>query len=169
MAALTPVASVEALVGAIEKSGLLSAGGLEKVREAAAKASDPKALARDLVKSGVLTRWQAEQLINGYHRLVVGNYKLLDQIGTSPTGRLYLAEHAQMGRRHTLKVLARRLAANPEAVKHFLDSARNACSLDHRNISHVYDVNQDRIGNYVVMEYVEGENLESLIERTGRA
>src|SRR5438105_2942658 len=168
MAALTPVASVDALISAIEKSGLLSAGELEKVREAAAKAGEPKALARDLIKSGTLTRWQAEQLINGYHRLIVGNYKLLDQIGTSPTGRLYLAEHAQMGRRHTLKVLARRLASNPEAVKHFLDSARNACSLDHRNISHVYDVNQDRIGHYVVMEHVEGQNLEDLVERTGR-
>src|SRR5947207_269497 len=168
MAALTPVASVEALLSAIEKSGLLAAGGMEKVRESAGKAGEPKALARDLIKSGLITRWQAEQLINGYHRLLVGNYKLLDQIGTSPTGRLYLAEHGQMGRRHTLKVLARRLAANPEAVKHFLDSARNACSLDHRNISHVYDVNQDRIGHYVVMEHVEGQNLEALVERTGR-
>jgi serine/threonine protein kinase len=168
MAALTPIASVEALVSAIEKSGLLSSDGLEKVREAAAKASDPKALARDLIKCGLLTRWQAEQLINGYHRLLVGNYKLLDQIRTSPTGRLYLAEHAQMGRRHLLKVLARRLASNAEAVKHFLDSARNACSLDHRNISHVYDVNQDRIGHYVVMEQVEGQTLEDLVERTGR-
>src|SRR5438132_8175086 len=168
MAALTPVASVEALVSAIEKSGLLAADAMEKVREAAAKASDPKSLARDLVKGGALTRWQAEQLINGYHRLLVGNYKLLDQIGTSPTGRLYLAEHAQMGRRHTLKVLARRLALNAEAVKHFLDSARNACSLDHRNISHVYDVNQDRIGHYVVMEHIEGQDLEEMVERTGR-
>src|SRR5947209_97232 len=167
MAAPTSVASVEALVGAIEKSGLLAGDALDKVREAAAKASEPKALARDLVKGGTLTRWQAEQLINGYHRLLIGNYKLLDQIGASPTGRVYLAEHAQMGRRHTLKVLARRLASNPEAVKHFLDSARNACSLDHRNISHVYDVNQDRIGHYVVMEYVEGQNLEELIERSG--
>src|SRR2546426_8744141 len=132
MAALTPVASVDALVSAIEKSGLLAADATEKVREAAAKGSDPKALARDLVKSGMLTRWQAEQLINGYHRLIVGNYKLLDQIGTSPTGRLYLAEHAQMGRRHTLKVLARRLASNAAAGEHFLDSGRNACRLGPR-------------------------------------
>src|SRR2546423_1660406 len=133
MAALTPVASVDALISAIEKSGLLSAGGLGKVREAAAASGEAQRLAPRPVQSGTLTRWQAEQLINGYHRLLVGNYKLLDQVGTSPTGRLYLAEHAQMGRRHMLKVLARRLASNAQAVKHFLDSARNACSLDHRN------------------------------------
>src|SRR5262245_11384453 len=168
MAALTPVASVEALVSVIEKSGLFSSDALAKVRDAATKASEPKALARDLVKAGTLTRWQAEQLINGYHRLLIGNYKLLDQITTSPTGRVYLAEHAQMGRRHSLKVLARRLASMPDAVKHFLDSARVACSLDHRNISHVYDVNQDRIGHYGVMKLIEGEDREQFVERTGR-
>lgn len=168
MAALTPVASVEALVRAIEKSGLIATEAFDQVREAAAKANDPKALARDLVKAGSLTRWQAEQLINGYHRLTVGKYKLLDQIGTVPTGRLYLAEHSQFGRRHTLKVLARRLASNPVAVNQFLASAQNACGLDHRNISHVYDVSQDKTGYFVVMEHVEGQDLEQLVERTGR-
>jgi eukaryotic-like serine/threonine-protein kinase len=167
MAALTPVASVDALVSVIQKSGLLTAEKLVKVREAAAKATDAKQLARELVKDGTLTRWQAGQLINGYHLLVIGKYKLMDQIGTAPTGRLYLAEHAQIGRRHTLKVLAKRLASKPQAVKQFLTAAQNACGLDHHNISHVYDVNQEGDRHYVVMEYVEGEDLEHLIEREG--
>jgi serine/threonine protein kinase len=168
MAALTPVASVDALLGAIEKSGLLSADALTKVKDDAARLNDPKQLARELIKSRTLTKWQAEQLLHGYHRLTVGKYKLLDQLAAAPTGRIYLAEHAQMGRRHALKVLAKRLASNPEAVKQFLDAARKACSLDHRNISHVYDVNQDRLGHYVVMEHVEGEDLERLVARSGR-
>src|SRR5947208_15170766 len=168
MAALTPVASVDALLGAIEKSGLLSADALARVRDDATRVSDPKQLARELIKSRTLTKWQAEQLLHGYHRLIVGKYKLLDQLATAPTGRVYLAEHVQMGRRHLLKVLAKRLAGNADAVKQFLDAARKACSLDHRNISHVYDVNQDRLGHYVVMEYVEGEDLDRLVARSGR-
>src|SRR5262245_30057946 len=116
MAALTPLASVEALLGAIEKSGLVAGDALERARDAARSSVDPKTLARDLVKANILTRWQAEQLINGFHRLVVGKYKLLDQIGIAPTGRIYLAEHIQFGRRHTLKVLSKRLAADPRAV-----------------------------------------------------
>jgi serine/threonine protein kinase len=167
MAALTPVASVEALVSAIEKSGLLHADAVAHVRTAAERQTDPKLLAKELVKDGTLTRWQSDQLIHGYHRLVIGRYKLLDQLRTTPTGRLYLAEHLQMGRRHTLKVLARRLANNPKAVQRFLIAAQNACRLDHRNVSHVYDVNQDRIGHYVVMEHVEGQDLEQIVERTG--
>src|SRR5687767_5946176 len=170
MAAVTPVANVEALERAIQKSGLLSTDALAKVHEAAAKATEPKQLARELVKNGTLTRWQAEQLLHGYHRLIVGKYKLLDQIAASPTGRIYLAEHVQIGRRHALKVLAKRLASNPQAVKRFLIAAQTACGLDHRNVSHCYDVNQDheRHSHYVVMEYVEGESLERLVERTGR-
>jgi serine/threonine-protein kinase len=156
-----------ALVSAF-KSGLL--GRCQLRRDLAVKLPEPKQLARDLVKLGILTRWQAEQLLYGYHRLVIGKYKLLDQLGTAPTGRLYLAEHAQMGRRHTIKVLAKRLAANPQAVKQFLAAAQTACGLDHRNISHVYDVIQDheRHSHYIVMEYVEGMDLDTLVQREGR-
>lgn len=170
MAAVTPVANVEALERAIQRSGLLSADGLAKVHELATRSADPKQLAKDLIKNGTLTRWQAEQLLHGFHRLIVGKYKLLDQIAASPTGRIYLVEHIQIGRRHALKVLAKRLASNPQAVKRFLSAAQTACGLDHRNISHCYDVNQDdeRQNHYVVMEHVEGESLERLVERTGR-
>ena len=170
MAAVTPVANVEALERAIQRSGLLSADGLAKVHELAARSADPKQFAKDLIKNGTLTRWQAEQLLHGFHRLIVGKYKLLDQIAASPTGRIYLVEHIQIGRRHALKVLAKRLASNPQAVKRFLAAAQTACGLDHRNISHCYDVNQDdeRQSHYVVMEHVEGESLERLVERTGR-
>src|SRR5262245_41292187 len=126
MAALTPVASVDALLGAIQKSGLLTADKLKKAREAAAQVTDPKQLARDLVRDGTLTKWQAGQLLHGYHLLVLGKYKLMEEMGAAPTGRVYLVEHAQIARRHTLKVLAKRLASNPQAVKHFLASAQNA-------------------------------------------
>src|SRR5690349_2307046 len=113
MAAATPVGTIDALVKAIEKSGLVSTEKLAAVRERAAAAAEPKLLARELIKDGTLTRWQAEQLLNGYYRLVLGKYKLLDQLASTPTGRLYLAEHGQIGRRHTLKVLAKRLANDP--------------------------------------------------------
>jgi len=167
MAAPTPVESASALLSTIERSNLLSAESLAKTRETASALSDPKAIARALIKDGTLTRWQADQLLHGYHLLVVGKYKLLDQIETSPTGRVYLAEHVQMGRRHSLKILAKRLATNPDAVARFLKGAQNACGLDHKNISHVYDVSQDKLGHYVVMEYVEGQSLEQLVEKSG--
>ena len=166
MAVQTPVASVEVFLEALAKSGLLSAEGVAAAR--AAGATDPKLLARDLVKSGTLTRWQASQLLHGFHLLTIGKFKLLDQLGAGEIGRVYLAEHAQMGRRHTLKVLAKRHMSNPDVVKKFLAEATHACGLDHRNVSHVYDVSRDGDRCYVVMEYVEGEDLQQLVRRAGR-
>src|SRR4051794_24575513 len=103
MAVPVQAANIDEFLNAIEKSSLLSADAVAKVRDSAAALTDPKALARALIKDGTLTRWQADQLLHNYHRLVIGKYKLLDQLQTSSTGRVYLAEHVQMGRRHTLK------------------------------------------------------------------
>lgn len=167
MASLMPVASCEAFVEALEKSGLLAADELAKVREKAAEASDPKALARELIKAGTLTKWQAAQLLHGFYLLVVGKFKLLDQISSGETGRVYLAEHSQIQRRHALKILSRRHASKPEVLKRFLAEAQQVCALDHRNLSHVYDVNQDGDKYYLVMEYVEGQSVQQRVEATG--
>src|SRR5688572_20710050 len=167
MAALTPVASSEALVGVIQKSGLLSADTLAKVSAAAQATPDAGQLARDLLKAGTLSKWQAGQLLHGYHQLTIGKYKLLEQLESGAIGRVYLAEHAQMGRRALLKVLSKRQSADPATVKRFLTQAQQACGLDHRNISHVYDVNQDDERNYVVVEHVEGTDLARLVEKHG--
>jgi len=168
MSAPSPEVTVDAFLDALSKSGLLTAEAMAAAQAAAAKHADPKAAARELIKSGTLTRWQATQLLHGFHQLVIGKFKLLEQLGAGEMGRVYLAEHAQIGRRHTLKVLARRHMANPELVKRFLADAASACSLDHRNISHVFDVTQEGDRCYVVMEYVEGENLDKLIQRRGK-
>jgi serine/threonine-protein kinase len=168
MATLSIVESVDAFVETIEKSGLLSADAMSKVRELAAKAENPKALARPLVKDGTLTNWQANQLLYGFHKLVIGKYKLLNQLGAGEMGRVYLAEHVQMARRHCLKVLSRRHTSKPDVLKRFLDEAQGVCALEHRNLSHVYDVNQDGNQYYLVMEYVEGQDLQSQVAKAGK-
>ena len=168
MATLSIVESVDAFVATIEKSGLLPAEAMAKVRELAAKSDSPKALARPLVKDGTLTNWQANQLLYGFHKLVIGKYKLLNQLGAGEMGRVYLAEHVQMGRRHCLKVLSRRHTSKPEVLKQFLDEAQRVCALEHRNLSHVYDVNQSGDQYYLVTEYVEGQDLQSLVAKGGK-
>jgi serine/threonine-protein kinase len=165
MAAISPVADVGTFLEGLERSGLLDGDTLAVARAAATNSPDPKSLARDLVVGGLLTKWQASQLLHGFHQLIVGKFKLLDQVGSSEFGRTYLAEHAHIGRKHLLKVLAKRHTANPAVVQAFLADAAAACGLDHRNISHTYDVIQEGDRCYVVMEHVEGEDLEKMVQR----
>ena len=158
---------MEKFLGLLETSGLLSAERIAAVRALAASQADVKALARHLVKDNTLTRWQAMQLLGGFNAFVIDKYRLLSQIGSGEHGRVYLAEHAAMGRRVALRTLPRRSAERPEVLKRFLQQAQAASALDHRNVIHVYDVNSEGDRYYVVMEHVDGRSLNDIVSESG--
>lgn len=167
MAKVVPLTSAKAFLEALEKSGLLSASEVTSLRSSGSEDSDPKSIARDLVKENRLTKWQAGQLLHGFHQLMVGKYKLMDQLGTGEMGRVYLAEHAQLARKVSLKILSRKFTANPGVLKEVLDDGRKASALDHRNLTHVFDVNSEDDRYYLVTEYVDGKDLKQLVEASG--
>jgi serine/threonine protein kinase len=167
MAKVVPLASAKAFLDALEKSGLLSASDIDALRSARGDDSDPKLVARDLVRENKLTKWQAGQLLHGFHQLMVGKYKLMDQLGSGEMGRVYLGEHAQLARKVSLKILSRKYTANPEILKKVLEDGRRASGLDHCNLSHVFDVNSADERYYLVTEFVEGKNLRQLVEASG--
>jgi serine/threonine protein kinase len=144
----------------------------EKVRQYLAEwsAETPAHLADALVRDGVLTRFQAEQLLAGRRRsfLIGGKYKVLDRIGIGGMASIYLCEHATLRRPVAIKVLPDALAEDSTARERFRREARAAAALDHPNIIHAFDVGQDGTLAYLVMEYVEGINLQELVERRGR-
>jgi serine/threonine protein kinase len=167
MAKVVPLASAKAFLDALEKSGLLSADDVATLRSSRGDDSDPKLIARDLVRDNKLTKWQAGQLLHGFHQLMVGKYKLMDQLGAGEMGRVYLGEHAQLARKVSLKILSRKFTANPGILKKVLEDGRKAAALDHRNLSHVFDVNSEDDRYYLVTEYVEGKDLRKLVEGSG--
>src|SRR5690606_3830425 len=140
---------------------------LEKARKLAEQTDDAKLLARSLIKRELLTPWQAQQLLAGWHQLKMGKYKLYDQIGKSDLGRTFAAEHSQMARNVAIKTLASRHATRPEFVKRFLADARAGAALDHRNIIHVYDVANEADRYYVVMELADGQTLRQIVADEG--
>ncbi len=167
MAKVVPLANAKAFLDALEKSGLVSAIDIASLRSAYGEEEDPKLLARDLVKENKLTKWQAGQLLHGFHQLMVGKYKLMDQLGIGEMGRVYLGEHAQLARKVSLKILSRKYTANPEILKNVLADGRKAAALNHRNLSHVFDVNSEDERYYLVTEFVEGKNLRQWVEASG--
>lgn len=152
----------------LEKSGLFAPDELAQAREQLAGEEDPKNIARALFKAGKINKWQANQLLRGRYALTLGKYKLLDLIGDNQHERAFLAEHKQLGRQVAIKTLSRRQTSEkPELVEAFLAKAKKLAALDHRNIIHVYDVDNDNDRYYLVTEFIEGRSLRQIVDEDG--
>jgi serine/threonine protein kinase len=168
MANVLPANAAQAFLEALATSQILNAEAVAKIRDQFAAADDPKIVARDLIKEGKITKWQAIQLLNKFTKLIVGNYKLLDQLGVGELGRVYLAEHVQMQRKVALKDLARRYTSQPQNLRRILAEARRVASLEHPNISHIQDVNQDGERYFIVLEYFDALDLQRQVQNSGK-
>jgi serine/threonine-protein kinase len=124
--------------------------------------------AEHLVAVGLLTRWQARKLSEGRHRgFFLGMYKLLDHLGSGGMSSVYLAEHVLMQRLVAIKVLPQHRVADSSYLARFHLEAQCAAALDHRNIVRAYDVDNIDKTHFLVMEYVEGRDLQAIVSRDG--
>ncbi len=144
---------------------LLEPHALDRQRERLASIDDVREALKHLLAAGELTTWQANQLLAGREDFAVGNYLLVNQVGQDEIGKHFLARHAQLGRNVLLKIVHRHLSKNDQVIQRFVQDAREAGALEHPNILHVFDVDQDRGRCFMVSEYCAGESLKSLVER----
>jgi len=129
---------------------------------------DPKELADWFVESEALTRWHCDKLLDGrYKGFFLGKYKLLGHIGTGGMSRVYLAEHTIMSRLRAVKVLPRKRIGDSSYLGRFYQEAEAIAKLDHRNIVRAYDVDSVGKTHYIVMEYVDGKDLQVIVDRDG--
>ncbi len=141
---------------------------LQQLQAAGAVPAEPGKLAGLLVRDGYLTHFQAEQILQGkWKRFTLGKYKILEKLGSGGMGHVYLCEHKHMRRRVAVKVLPTAKAADASALERFYREARAAAALDHPNIVHAYDIDQDETLHFLVMEYVDGANLQEIVKKSG--
>ncbi|GEM_PF-5643021 len=94
----------------------------------------------------------------------IGNYKIIDKIGEGGMGVVYLAEHIKLGRRFAVKCLAPELTIDPKFRDRFEQEGKNQARLEHPNIVQVTDSVEQDGHFFLVMEYVDGQELDNIIK-----
>jgi len=97
---------------------------------------------------------------------IIGNYRVVSELGKGGMGMVYLAEHVQLGRPAAIKMLLPQLSSDMGIVQRFFNEARAASAIDHPGIVEIYDFGTHTDGRaYIVMARLMGETLEQRLRR----
>jgi eukaryotic-like serine/threonine-protein kinase len=163
-----PRIDVAQFIDNIVASGLLDREEIERALEGLPPTERAKTIARHLIATGKLTKFQAERLLVGKtDGFQLGQYRVLEELGRGGMGRVYKAMHQIMGRSVALKVLAPELTRTARARELFQKEVRAVARLNHANIVMSYDANQAGDRCFLVMEFVDGPSLSQLVREQG--
>jgi serine/threonine-protein kinase len=99
--------------------------------------------------------------------LIADRYELVELIGKGGMSSVFKAHDRLLDRIVAIKILHPHFTDDEEYVERFRREARSVAQLSHPNIVTVIDRGEDQGRQYIVFEYVEGENLKQLLQRTG--
>lgn len=129
---------------------------------------DPLEICKSFETAGLITRWQSEKILQGkYKGFFLGKHKLLGHIGSGGMSSVYLAEHTVMKHLRAVKVLPKSKLGKTSYLERFQREAKAIASLNHQNIVRAYDIDNEKDTHYIVMEYVEGVDLQILVQKHG--
>jgi serine/threonine-protein kinase len=101
--------------------------------------------------------------------IVLGErYRILGLLGRGGMGEVYRAHDLKLEQQVALKFLPEAAAYNPSLMERFRGEVRIARQISHRNVCRVYDLGEVNGAAFISMEYVDGEDLASLLRRIGR-
>lgn len=151
----------------IERSGLIPLDHIRKRLEGKQPLKELVPFAKWLVKSGLMTTFQVDQLLQGKSRgFFLGNYRVLQHLGGGATAGVFLCEHKVMRNRVAVKVLSQNLVREDQNnVQRFRREAQAAASLSDPNIVRTLDFGEDNGRYFLVMDYVEGVTLDKWLAR----
>jgi len=155
----------------LSDSGLLSEQELNALREslpAGDKGPSAESIAKLLIKRGKINQYQAKRIAAGQTRaLVLGNNIIVDKIGEGGMGEVFLAKHRRMKRPVVVKVLPQEATESDYARKRFQREVEAAAKLSHPNIVTAFDADEENGIHYLVMEFVDGRDLASVVNENG--
>jgi serine/threonine-protein kinase len=162
------VASVDHFLDALRALPLLDAAQQAQVAALSEKCADMRSLGHELIRLGLLTPFQANQITNGRGQdLVLDQYVVLDRLGEGATGVVFKARHLAMRRVVAVKLIRKDLVTDAEVVARFYREIEVLSKLSHPNIVHAYDAGPIGPTHFLAMEFIEGVDLARLIEKEG--
>lgn len=122
-----------------------------------------------MIRKGLLTNLQIDRVMNGErYGYFYGKYKLMYLVGAGTFARVYRGAHVDNNETVAIKVLRNRHSSDIVQQDHFLREANMVKELRHPNIVPVYDFGSERERYYMVMEFVEGDNLREILKKRGK-
>ena len=95
-------------------------------------------------------------------------YRIIGTLGKGGMGEVYRADDLKLGQPVALKFLPEELTDHPDRLRRFHNEVRIARQVSHPNVCRVYDIGEYDGLHYLSMEYIDGEDLGSLLRRIGR-
>ena len=100
--------------------------------------------------------------------MIGSRYRMIGLIGRGGMGEVYRADDLKLGQTVALKFLPADVERDPDRLDRFLTEVRMSLRVTHPNVCRVFDISQIGERNFLSMEYVDGEDLASLLRRIGR-
>jgi len=109
---------------------------------------------------------EGERFIPGH--VLAGRYRVVERVGRGGMGEVYRAVDLKLGQPVALKFLPAELSDDPTRLKALFEEVRLARQVSHPNVCRVYDIEEMDGLHFLSMEFVDGEDLASLLRRIGR-
>ncbi len=163
--------AVEQLAGSLRRTGLLSEVDFQSAYgelSASGEAVTPDRLLGQLEERGALTEFQRQRVSEGRtEELVLGNYTIVSCIGAGGMGEVFKAVHRRMKRQVAIKVLLLDKVHSRKPIDLFQREIETMSQLSHPNIVAAYDADECDRGAYLVMEFVGGSDLSTVVNKRG--
>src|SRR5258708_30881766 len=100
--------------------------------------------------------------------MTLGGCRIQALLGRGGMGTVYRAHHIALDKPVALKVLAGHLESDVEFVDRFQREARAAAKVEHPNVIQVLNVAEEKAQHFIILQFIDGENLEQMLERSGK-
>lgn len=107
-----------------------------------------------------------EELTTG--SVFAGRYQIIEELGKGGMGRVYKALDTKIDEKIALKLIKPEIATDKRTIERFSNELKYARKIRHKNVCHMYDLGEEKGNHYITMEFVEGEDLKSMIRMSGQ-